>query len=178
MGLSLLFGFVIFILLPVSLIILIFGLVSKKNKLLRAIGSFWLFLFGLATMFSFLGWMMSKTILDKCDYHGTYVVKREYFKGVQSDWQYNSFRFEITEQDSIFFYETEKEIILKTYRGTIRTSKFYESARLVVSMEQPTHHILQSNPITYRGIWSFYLVFNSPEFNNVFFKKGKWKPID
>jgi hypothetical protein len=39
-------------------------------------------------------------------------------------------------------------------------------------MEQPTHHIMTSNPTTYRSAWSFYLVFYSPKFNNVYFKKG------
>ena len=28
-------------------------------------------------------------------------------------------------------------------------------------------------PTTYRSAWSFFLVFNSTKFNNVFFKKGK-----
>jgi len=44
-------------------------------------------------------------------------------------------------------------------------------------MQQPTHHIVTSNPTTYRSAWSFYLVFESPKFNNVYFKKGQWTPI-
>jgi hypothetical protein len=45
-------------------------------------------------------------------------------------------------------------------------------------MEQPTHHIMTSNPTTYRGVWDFDLVFNSPAFDNMYFTKGKWKPIN
>ena len=44
-------------------------------------------------------------------------------------------------------------------------------------MEEPNHHILIENPTTYRQVWNFYLVFNSKKFNNVFFKKGNWKPL-
>ena len=122
-------------------------------------------------------WLTAKTVLDKEDYYGEYVINRNYFKGAQTDWQYNHFRFEITKEDSIFFYTTDKEKILKTNRGKIRTTKTYRSARLIIEMEEPTHHILQSNPTTYRSAWDFYLVFNSDKFYNVFFEKGKWKSI-
>ena len=52
------------------------------------------------------------------------------------------------------------------------------SERLIIKMEQPTHHIMTSNPTTYRSARSFYLVFYSPKFNNVYFKKGQWKTLD
>ncbi|TAE89990.1 MAG: hypothetical protein EAY81_01375, partial [Bacteroidetes bacterium] len=125
-------------------------------------------------------WLTAKTELKKKDYYGQYIVNRNYFPGIQADWQYNHFRFEIKENDSIYFYLTDKEKILKTYVGTITTTyrSQYSSARLIINMEQPTHHILTSNPTTYRSTWSFYLVFDSPKFNNVFFKKGQWKPLD
>ncbi len=45
-------------------------------------------------------------------------------------------------------------------------------------MFDPTHHIMASNPTIYRSFKSFYLVFNSSKFNNVFFKKGTWKPLE
>ncbi|QRR00195.1 hypothetical protein [Dyadobacter sandarakinus] len=44
-------------------------------------------------------------------------------------------------------------------------------------MPAPTHHILMDNPTTYRETWSFYLVFDSPKFGNVFFTKGDWEPL-
>ena len=122
--------------------------------------------------------MTSKTELDKKDYYGEYVINRDYFKGEQTNWQYNHFRFEITDEDSIFFYVTDKEKILKTFRGSIKTTTPYSSARLIIEMEQPTHHIMTSNPTTYRSAWDFYLVFKSPKFYNVFFEKRKWKPIE
>ncbi len=169
--------FFIFILLPLTGILLLFWLFSRKIIIGKMLGIVW---GGVLSLILFLGivrWLNSKIILKKDDYYGEYIVNRNYFKGKQTDWQYNHFRFEITDKDSIFFYETEGEKILKIHQGTIHTVKPYNSARLVIYMENPIHHILASNPTTYRASWDFYLVFRSPKFYNVFFKKGKWQPI-
>lgn len=146
----------------------------------KIVGVIWLGILGLILLSGIVQWLTSKTELDKDDYYGEYVINRNYFKGEQTDWQYNHFRFEITDNDSIFFYVTDKDQILKTYRGTIKTTntRNYRSARLKIEMEQPTHHILTSNPTTYRSAWDFYIVFKSPIFNNVFFEKEKWKPLE
>ena len=170
--------FFIFILVPLTGILLIAWLLSRKLWIGKILGFIWLGIFGLALLSGIVQWLTSKTELDKEDYYGEYVVNRDYFEGEQTDWQYNHFRFEITDEDSIFFYVTDKEKILKTFRGTIKTTTPYSSARLIIEMEQPTHHILTSNPTTYRSAWNFYLVFKSPKFYNVFFEKGKWKPTE
>lgn len=172
--------FFIFILVPLTGIFLIAWLLSRKLLIGKILGVIWLGIFGLVLLSGVVRWLTSKTELEKDDYYGEYVVNRDYFKGRQTDWQYNNFRFEITDQDSIFFHVTDKKKILKTYRGTIKTTnpEYHRSDRLIIEMEQPTHHILTSNPTTYRSAWSFYLVFNSPKFHNVFFKKGEWKPIE
>ena len=170
--------FFIFILVPLTGILLIAWLLSRKLWIGKILGFIWLGIFGLALLSGIVQWLTSKTELDKEDYYGEYVVNRDYFEGEQTDWQYNHFRFKITDKDSIFFYVTDNEKILKTFRGTIKTTTPYSSARLIIEMEQPTHHILTSNPTTYRSAWNFYLVFKSPKFYNVFFEKGKWKPIE
>ncbi|SFU80352.1 hypothetical protein [Pontibacter akesuensis] len=177
------FGFNLFfilILVPSTGILLIAWLLSRKLLIGKILGIIWLGVFGLVLLSGILRWLTSKTELEKDDYYGEYVVNRDYFKGRQTDWQYNHFRFEITDQDSIFFHVTDKEKILNTYRGTIKTTDpgNYRSDRLIIQMDKPTHHIMTSNPTTYRSAWSFYLVFSSPEFYNVFFRKGKWIPID
>jgi len=140
-------------------------------------GFIWLGIFGLVFLSGIIQWLNSKTELEKEDYYGEYIINRDYFEGEQTDWQYEHFRFEITEEDSLFFYVTDREKILKTFRGTIKTTAPYRSARLIIEMDEPTHHILSSNPTTYRSAWDFYLVFESQKFHNLFFEKGKWKPI-
>ena len=170
--------FVIFILLPVTGILFIIWILSKKNIVGKILGFIWLGIFGLTLLSGITQWLTAKTELDKEDYYGEYVINRAYFKGKQTDWQYNHFRFEIKKNDSIYFYKTENKTIIKTYKGKINTTKPYSSARLIIAMEKPTHHSITSNPTTYRKAWSFYLVFDSPKFKNMFFKKGKWKAID
>lgn len=172
------FLFFLFIISPLTVILLLAWLVTKNKIYGKIVGFFWLSLFGIFIFGTIIRIMTDKTELDKKDYFGEYIVNREYFKGKQTDWLYDNFRFEIKDNDSIYFYVTDKEKILKTYSGTITTTKPFSSERLIIKMEQPTHHILTSYPTTYRSAWSFYLVFNSPKFNNVYFKKGQWIPIE
>jgi hypothetical protein len=171
------FLFFIFILVPITGILLLIWWGTQNKIFGKIVGYFWLGLFGLFILGSIVRLLTDKKVLKKKDYYGEYMVDRDFFSGKQADWQYNSFRFEIKKNDSIYFYVTNKEKILKTYCGTIATTKSYSSQQLIINMKQPTHHILTSNPTIYRSAWSFYLVFYSPKFNNVCFKKGEWKPI-
>lgn len=122
--------------------------------------------------------ILKKKELKKKDYYGEYVIDRSFFRGKQADWQYNTFRFEIKDNDSIYFYFTDENRILETYKGHIETTAPFSSERLILNMEDTVCHVLTTNPTTYRNTWDFYLVFESPKFKNMFFKKGKWKPID
>lgn len=169
--------FFVFILLPLTLILLSTWLITSKKIVSKTLVLIWIGVLCLVLVSGIIQWFTTKTELKKKDYYGEYIVNRKYFLGKQADWQYENFRFEIKENDSIYFYITDKEKTLKTYKGTISTVKPYNSERLKIHMEQPTHHILSSDPTIYRSSWSFYLVFNSPKFNNVYFKKGKWKPL-
>ena len=169
--------FFIFILVPATIILLLIWLFSKKQIFGKTLGIIWLSIFSLVLFSYIVQSLTSKKEIKKKDYYGQYIVYRDFFAGEQADWQYNNFRFEIKENDSIYFYVTENEKILQTFRGTITTTQPYNSERLIINMQQPTHHIVTSNPTTYRSAWSFYLVFESPKFNNVYFKKGQWTPI-
>jgi len=171
------FFFFLFILAPLTGILLLAWLGTGNKIFGKVLGYFWVGLFGLFILGTIIRLLTDKEILQKKDYYGEYIVDRDYFPGRQADWQYNNFRF-VIKNDSIYFYVTDKEKIVKTYRGTITTSKPTISERLIINMEQPTHHIMTSNPTTYRSAWSFYLVLYSPKFNNVYFKKGHWKSLD
>jgi energy-coupling factor transporter transmembrane protein EcfT len=180
-GFNLLFVFVILpavAILTLLFIIAWFG--TKRSIYLKILGLMWFSIFGFFIFIVIVQWLTSKTELEKKDYYGKYIVDRNFFPGRQADWQYESFRFEIKENDSIYFYLTNKEKILKTYYGTIETTdpSQYSSERLKLNMTQPTYHIVKDDPTTYRSAWSFYLVFHSSEFNNVYFKKGKWKSLE
>lgn len=174
------FGFNLFfilILVPATGILLLAWLVSRQKAFGYILFLIWGGVVGLVVFSTVMQKVFAKKILDKDDYYGQYIIDRSYFPGKQADWQYNHFRFEIKENDSIYFYVTKGNEILETYKGAVNTLKPYHSRRLEIMMEKPTHHIVSSNPTTYRSTWSFYLVFNSPKFGNMFFKKGKWKQL-
>jgi len=171
--------FFVFILVPSIGILSLTWLITRKKIFGKILGLIGIGVFGLALLSGTVWWLTAKKELKKKDYYGEYIVNRNYFSGRQSDWQYNHFRFEIKNNDSIYFYLTEGGKVVNTYRGTITTtdSSQYISERLITRMEQPTYHVLTSNPTTFRNSWSFNLVFHSPKFNNVYFKKGHWKPL-
>ena len=99
-------------------------------------------------------------------------------KRKQADWQYNHFRFEITKEDELLFYITDNEKIIKTYKEEVRFKSDYSSPHILLKSDSSLHHIIEEPPTLYRHVWSFYYVFESPKFGNVFFKKGHWKPIE
>jgi hypothetical protein len=169
--------FFVFALVPGTIILLLFWLFSQKQIFGKTLAIIWLGVLGLAILSYIVPVLTAKKELKKNDYYGQYIVDRDFFPGKQADWQYNNFRFEIKNNDSIYFYVTENAKVLKVYRGTITTTQPYNSERLIINKVQPTLHIMYSDPTTYRSIWSFYLVFHSPKFNNMYFKKGEWKPI-
>lgn len=125
--------FFVFILVPLTGFLLLTWLLTRKLIFGKILGLIWLGIFGLVFLSRTIQWLTAKKELKKKDYYGQYIVNRKYFKDEQADWQYNTFRFEIKKNDSIYFYVTEKEKILETYRGTIRTTKPYSSERLIIN---------------------------------------------
>lgn len=160
-----------FILLPLFCILIFVWLISGKKKYGKLILTICIALFSFILVIQLIVFATSKVTLDKEDYYGNYVVNRSFFPGKQANWQHKHFRFTIKENDSVYFYVTDGKQIIKTYKGTISTVKPGISERLIIHMNQPTHHIFSSNPTTYRSTSGFYLVFHSPHFNNVFFIK-------
>lgn len=172
------FGFnlaFMFIILPLCCLLLIVWLLSRKIIIGKILTLFIGAIIALALLSSFLRYFTSPVKLKKEDYYGTYVIDRDFYPGEQADWQYDHYRFEIKENDSIYFYHTDGERIITSYKGMTTTTTPNPSARLVLQMNQPSHHILATNPTTYRGPFDFYLVFNSEKFGNVFFRKGNWE---
>jgi len=174
----------LFLFLTLILVFVIIMIANRKksqaeiNHILKA----WLIVIGILISLPLLAFLISplttKMIVDPSDIYGEYVIDREMFKGKQTDWQYDHYRFEIKKDNTLLFYVTDKEKILKTHKGHVTFLAPYASSRIVIHINQPRHHILESNPTMYREIWSFYYVFESKYYGNMFFKKGEWEEID
>lgn len=93
-------GFGVFIFIPLLIILLLCGGITKRRffgyAILSLIGGA-IILFSLSQFFQ---WITSPKILKKEDYYGTYHIKRDLFPGKQADWQYNSYNFVIKDNDS------------------------------------------------------------------------------
>jgi hypothetical protein len=170
------FVFIIFIF-PLTIILAIIWLLTKHKFFAYLIGMLWTGIFGLYSFSPF--WTKKK--LEKDDIYGEYVIDRTKFSGKQADWQYEHFRFEITKDNDFIFYQTDNDEIIRSYKGKVEfLDNYYNEPRIVLHMNSKghRHHIIEDKPTLYRQVWTFYYVFNSPKFGNVFFTKGQWKPID
>lgn len=159
-----------------TMVLAIVWLVTKRKAFAKAILYLWLIVAIFLAIISVLNFFTYKKQLLPEDIYGDYIIDRSKIPGKQADWQYNHYRFEITPQNEFYFHVTDKERVVKTYTGTVSFLEAYK-CRLVLHVDSPAHHIMEEKPTLYREVWSFYYVFNSPKYGNVFFTKGKWKPI-
>ncbi|MFB0926321.1 MAG: hypothetical protein QMB65_13725 [Vicingaceae bacterium] len=150
---------------------------SKESETKKAVKLIWFGVTFLALFFVVLNVCVSKVILEKNDFYGEYVVDRDFFSGKNADWQYSRYRFEIKENDSLYFYLIDEGKVLSTYVVAVQEVISYSSARLKVVKNTPSYHVLNSNPTIYREAWGFYMVLNSPFYGNMFFRKGGWDSI-
>ena len=176
-------GIIIYSIFLVFLIALTFLLALLKLIFKSKIFSYliiviWSSVLFLILLSSVLFYFTSKKEVEKEDIYGEYVIDREKYAGKQADWQYNHYRFKITDDNKIIFYITEKENIVKTIEGKVEFTDYSHSPHLKIELDEPEFHILKENPTLYREVWSFYYVFESEKYNNVFFTKGNWRPID
>lgn len=168
------------LLIPLLLLTGVLGLawLLTRNKYAAwALALIWLPLAGLVLLGAVNWFFTAKKELRREDIYGEYVIDRTKYPGRQADWQYNHFRFEITEQGRLLFHVTEQARIVKTYVGRASFLEAYRQPRLVLQLEGPSHHIVSAAPTLYRTPFSFYYVFHSPKFGNVFFTKQKWQPL-
>ena len=175
------FGFnviLIYVVIPLTIIFGIAGILSKNRIFVVTISLAWLIIMGLVLFVFIVRFFTEPKKLKKEDIYGEYVIDRDKYPGFQADWQYNNYRFEITKNNKFVFYETDKEIVKRIYKGNISFTESYVAPRIKLQVDSPRNHIIENEPTLYRRAFSFYYVFKSPKFGNVFFKKGYWRRID
>ena len=170
--------FVAFIVFPLTLFLSILWIFTRKKIFIKVIAVVWISIISLVIFASVMNILFSNKNIERDDLYGDYIIDRSKFPGKQADWQYSHFRFRITKENKFTFYLTEGNKITKTHTGTVSFLESYARPRLVLHVNTPIYHIIADNPTLYYTGSSFYYVFNSPKFGNVFFVKGEWKPLD
>ncbi len=171
--------FLILLVIFAVFIAMVIGLFSKNSVFKIIASAFWILIIIFITFLFVLKLFNTKMTLDENEIYGEYVINKNKCAGKQANWQYDHYRFKITEDNKIHFYITEKEKIVKTIMGTVEIRDYYTpSPRLKINFEEPKFHIVKENPTLYREIWTFYYVFHSEKFGNMFFTKGDWESND
>jgi hypothetical protein len=109
--------------------------------------------------------------LTKADIIGKYCIDTNFFSGTNARWQYDHFSFTITPNDSINFYVTNKDTVIKFFKERISYSSGPPDLWQVQS--NTPYHIIKYPPTLYRGHQRFYYVFTSGIYGNMFFRKVK-----
>ena len=163
---------------PITIILSLIWLFTRKKIFGQLIVIMWGGIIGLYLVLSVLSIFWKKKEVERSDIYGEYIIDRQQFPGRQADWQYNHYSFEITKQNEFLFYCRNKYKIIKTYKGKVEFVTGYNSPRLIINVDTPKHHVIEEKPTLYREVWKFFYVFKSPKYGNMFFSKGRWKPID
>ena len=119
----------IFIVLPATITLVLLALFTRKKIFGWLLLVIWAGILGIVVLSAVTRPFFEKKKLQPEDYYGTYAIDRNMYPGFQADWQYNHFRFVITEDDSIFLHVTDHEKILQTFKGTVSFSTGYSSSR-------------------------------------------------
>ena len=168
------FTFLFTIFATLSLILFLLKLIFKNKIFSKIIIGLWILFFSLPILLIIEDIFTSYMHVGKDDIYGEYVINQNKCAGKQADWQYEHYRFKITEDNKMYFYLLQNGKIVKTITKPIEIKDFYTSARLDIKPNENDFHIIRQNPTLYREVWSFYYVFESEKFGNMFFTKKKW----
>jgi hypothetical protein len=182
-------GFIILLfllMLPTTIVLLLAWLVTylkwKKHTPFFILLTFWgLFIFGTGLLWLIEPYL-KPMILTQKDIIGNYVIDKDKFPGKQADWQYENFKFTITENQELIFKSRIYNRVWKSDTVKISYSSGYFdlekeeycNKKIRIHSDSTNHHIISDNPTLYRQSFGrFYYVFKSEKFGNVFFKKDE-----
>ncbi len=116
-----LFGFPLLILATFGLLIYFF--VSQKKIALIILGGLWVLAISVIILNLIVDYNRTPIRLTKNDIVGEYRIDKTFFPGTNAKWQYDLYKFYITNKDSILFVVMkEKEIPRTIYKHKIKYS--------------------------------------------------------
>jgi ABC-type transport system involved in multi-copper enzyme maturation permease subunit len=165
-----LFGFPLLLLATAGLII--YAVAKQSWKPLLVVAGLWgltILMFALA---SIADYNRKPIRLTRQDVIGEYHIDTNFFSGANARWQYDHYKFYITNNDSILFtVSNDKGVPQKLYRHKVTYSGGQPTLWKISA--DTTHHIIRQQPTLYRGHNKFYYVFRSDKYGNMFFRKNQ-----
>jgi len=102
--------------------------------------------------------------------YGTYRVDKTKFDTAEGRWQFENFEIQIGRDHVLRLYQLQpNRKILDAMEFTF--SQYFNAPHISLKIDSTRHHILSTNPTLYRKPFSFYYVFESRKFGNMFFEK-------
>ena len=164
--------FLIFIVFPIILItlVLLAGFVfTRKRRYLATLGTIWFFAIGGYSILLIIAHFNKPIQLKQEDICGDYRIDTNFYPGANARWQYNKYRFTITNKDSLLLHAYDiYGRQQSTYGYKIRHSNRHFGTW---SADSAKHHLLYHSPILYRSHSSYYYVLKSTRYGNMFFRK-------
>ncbi len=118
-----------------------------------------------------------RTPIQPCrtDLIGVYRVDRDMYPGPQANWQYEHHRILITEQDSLILEILKNGKVLKRFARAFEpvpvSGLRHFRWQFADDNDSLYHHIIATEPIMIRSHSSFYYVFPSNRYGNMFLRK-------
>lgn len=163
--------FFIFILIPGTFILLLLGIATRKSIFGYLLGLMWSGVIAIILLSLLLRPFTTPKKVTTEKIYGEYIIDRTKFPGPQADWQYDNFKFSITKTNLLLFSYKRGDGNFTTDTIPVDFLDQYYSHRLIIGKDKKRHHIIQDNPTLYRKTWSFYYVFYSEQYGNMFFTK-------
>lgn len=155
----------------ISLVLLIGFIIARKRKYLIALAIMWLLVIGGYATLSTIARLKRPIRLKQKDIYGDYRIDTNFYPGANARWQYNRYRFTITDKDSLLLntYDIYGRL-QSTYGYKIRHSSSRFGAW---NADSAKHHLLYHSPTLYRSHSSYYYVLKSTRYGNMFFRKSR-----
>jgi len=158
--------------------VILMNISSLENNLSNFMGYTALSGFMLIGVLQLYNFATSKMSVDKRDYYGHYRIDRDMFPGKNAEWQYEKYRFRVDKSGSIIFDEKGGDSSIESCKVKFEVLEYFDNARIKLFNGRTCHHIFTSLPLLVRDSWSFQLVFRSPHYGNMYFKKVPKRKYD
>ena len=152
-----------------SLGLLAYFFITKKKAVLKILSAIWLLTITVIATELIADHYQTPIRLTKADIIGEYRIDTNFFNGINANWQHSHYRFIITPTDSIIFYVTNKNTIIRAFKEKIT---YLPGPPDLWKVQRDTaFHVIRYSPSLFRGHNKFYYVFVSKRYGNMFFRK-------
>ncbi len=146
----------------IFLILLVVFLLTKS----RAAGTIFIGFTLLPFAAFLLAWLFNPTVPTRSEIIGDYEIDRSRYPGPNADWQHANYALKITDSE-VILTDARSSKVWKSHIDWFDDPAY----RWKFLGSRKRHHLLAEGPAIIRDSFSYYYVFRSPLYGDVFFTK-------